>query len=72
MDECVKKKDGVIEKLQEHPDDRVVEMINGVEAIYTLYHDFIWSLAEREWSAISWVRKNRFRKVSMYQLQQWW
>lgn len=41
MDECVKKKDGVIEKLQEHPDDRVVEMINGVEAIYTLYHDFI-------------------------------
>lgn len=31
MDECVKKKDGVIEKLQEHPDDRVVEMINGVK-----------------------------------------
>lgn len=21
--------------------DRVVEMINGVEAVYTLYHDFI-------------------------------
>lgn len=29
-----KKEDGVIGKFQEHANDRVVEMINGVEVIY--------------------------------------
>lgn len=65
-----KKEDGVIGKFQEHANDRVVEMINGVEVIYkctTTLSDP--SQKENDLQSVG-SGKTGIVKISLYQLQQ--